>query len=233
MPASGVDQGIEPAELEQSIAAAWLGLLRVALDGGRVALALGALPEYRGTLPPLQLLSARRHRPFQRLGAAPLAVMVRRDRLLELGGFDPLVDAGGRHALLLDLVERVLAAGDVVAYQEASLPGGAQGARVREERQRARGLGSVGVRRAAVRGGTPGVAGFLRLAIVPPLGRIRRTRTRQSVRSEVGRGLFFVWGAAAQLHRQSSPSSVHRAGGASTPLPAPAPPMLTVAADER
>ena len=218
---------------EVAPAAAWLGLLRVALDGGRVALALGAVPEYRGTLPPLQLFSARRHRPFQRLGAAPLAVMVRRDRLLELGGFDPLVDAGGRHALLLDLVERVLAAGDVVAYQEASLPGGAQGARVREERQRARGLGSVGVRRAAVRGGTPGVAGFLRLAIVPPLGRIRRTRTRQSVRSEVGRGLFFAWGAAAQLHRQSSPSSVHRAGGASTPLPAPAPPMLTVAADER
>jgi hypothetical protein len=203
---------------------AWAGLLRVALDGPRVSLALGVGREV-GLAPPLRLLSGRRHAELRLMELAPHCVLLRRERFLALGAFDPALAPAGHQGQVLDVLERSLAAGDVAGYQEADGLGvpDVRSVVVREQRQRVLGQGALVCRRAMYAGGVRGAAFFVRHAVVAPVRRVRRSPTRQTVRTEVGRGLFFAWGAVAMLVAQRGRSTVQRTGGDSTPLPATRP----------
>jgi hypothetical protein len=137
-------------------APAWAGLLRVALDGPRVSLALGVGREV-GVAPPLRLLSGRRHAELRLMELAPHCVVLRRERFLALGAFDPALAPAGHQGQVLDVLERSLTAGDVAGYQEADGLGvpDVRSVVVREQRQRVLGQGALVCRRAVACGGRP------------------------------------------------------------------------------
>ena len=118
--------------------------------GRRVTLALGRRARGRPGASPLRLLSGRRHAELRLMEIAPHCVILRRERFLALGAFDPALAPAGHQGQILDVLERSLAAGDVAGYQEAGGLGVPTSGRVvvREQRHRVLGQGALVCRRA-------------------------------------------------------------------------------------
>jgi len=142
-----------------------------ALSGDRVAVALGAglppgapaRPLFLGTR---RLLRAS-HPP---LGRPAEYLAVRRDLYVALGGFDVAAARFGAHGVVLDLVDRALDAGWVVAYRDVpgldpTPPSRNGGRRAAWARHRAR--GGLMLWRARRIGGARGVLWLLRHGLLP------------------------------------------------------------------
>lgn len=149
----------------------WLGGVAPALDGDRVAVTLGAgLPAAARPRP--LFLSARRlvPTPYPTLGQPAQYLAIRRELYSALGGFDLAAAKLGPQAVVLDLVDRALDAGWVVAYRDA--PGLEPTSPARDARRRAawarhRGRGALMLRRSRRLGGVRGVLWLLRHGLLP------------------------------------------------------------------
>jgi hypothetical protein len=109
---------------------------------------------------------------YQPIAVAPQFAVLSTHRLAQLGGIDPSTAAFGMHAPLIDLIERALEAGLVVAHQETPgilPPGSVRPARSRLAWERAWARGGLLARTAVERGPVRGsglLAGHL---VVAPL----------------------------------------------------------------
>ena len=184
----------------------WMAAVRLALEGDRTAVALGAAAGPAEAPPPLTLLS-RAGRPVRYLpvGEPPEWVAVRRALYTRLGGFDPDLAVLGPAAPVLDLVERALDAELVVAYAlTPGVEGPLDGRRRRRRYERYRRTARAGLmyRHAAHLGGVRGPLWMARWGLLPIAHALVRgasrdgTRRRYAVRST----LAFVrgWRIAAR-----------------------------------
>lgn len=185
----------------------WLAEARIALAGERVAAVIG--PGLRpGERPsPVTLMSRElRHAPYSPGGRPPQYIAFRRSLYEAVGGIDPAVAALGRHAPLLDFLERALDAGLVVAYRETpglAPPAAHRPARSPWEWSRWRARGALIVRRSSAVGGVRGAAWLATRGLLP-LARNAWTMLRvgePSLRYWTGSATAFAWGAAtAAVH---------------------------------
>jgi hypothetical protein len=117
----------------------WIGEAAEATRAGRVALALGTGLDVHEPPHPVSLRS--RHTdpdPFPAIGRPPAYLALSRSGYLLLGGFDLRLARHGHEAVLLELVERALAGGWVVAHRDLpGLPAGGRDASLRITRARA------------------------------------------------------------------------------------------------
>ena len=149
----------------------WLAGVAPALDGDRVAVTVGAGLPVAARPQPL-FLSARRlvPTPYPTLGQPAEYLAIRRELYAALGGFDLAAAKLGPQAVVLDLVDRALEAGWVVAYRDApglepTPPGRDAGRRAAWARHRGR--GALMWRRSRHLGGVRGVFWLLRHGPLP------------------------------------------------------------------
>jgi hypothetical protein len=149
----------------------WLAATLVALEGENVAAVIGAgLPPDEPPSPVALLSKKLRNAPYAPGGRPPQFLVVRRALYEQVGGLDPQVAELGAHAAVLDLVERVLEAGLVVAYRET--PGltpaaTKRPARSRWEWSRWRARGALIACRSADIGGVRGAAWLATRGLLP------------------------------------------------------------------
>jgi glycosyltransferase involved in cell wall biosynthesis len=175
------------------VAPEWIGPVRLALDPEDVAVAFGAGVAPAEAPPPLTLLGRSAvPLPFAPLGEPPEWLAVRRALYEELGGLDPSLAALGPHGPLLDLVERALDGGHVVAYGEVpgvENPADARRRRRRREKQRRTARAGLMYRHAAALGGLRGALWLARFGVLPLLHSVARglspdlSRGRYALRS--------------------------------------------------
>lgn len=153
--------------------AEWLEAACVPLTGDRVGAVCGAGIPTGAPVLPTELVSrsmfAGAYRP---VGSAPQFLIVDTAQVARVGGIDPSTARLGHHGPVLDLIERLLAAGRVVAAQETSglePAGGVQPARLRWEGQRAIARGGLVARAAAETGGLRGAMMLAAHMLVRPL----------------------------------------------------------------
>ena len=180
---------------------AWLEVARVPLRAERVALALGAGVPSGAVLSPMLLHSrAATANPYPILGRPSQFLVVDREAYLGVGGLDLKLRGGGAQAPLLDLVERLLDGGHVIAYQETpgiDPPGATRPARSEGEWERWRARGRLVA--AAPRGSVVGILGG-QLALLPSA---LRRHIQPSVRHLVGGTVAFLAGAAEGAARSA------------------------------
>jgi hypothetical protein len=168
------------------VAPAWIAAVRLALAGDRTAVAVGAGAAPDAAPPPLVLVS-RTAQPvrYAPIGEPPEWVAVRRELYEQLGGFDPALAVLGPAGPLLELVERALDAGHVVAYAE---PPGVEGPldgrrrRRRYERQRRTARAGLMYRHAARLGGPRGALWMTRWGVLPLAHALVRAVARDPAR---------------------------------------------------
>lgn len=178
----------------------WILDVADALEGDRVAVALGAGLLETEAPAPVELFGCdQMPAPYALRGAAAQYVAFRRDRYDELGGLRPELAGLAPYAPVLDLVERALDAGLVVAGCDArdiEPPGRHRPARTRGQWARSRARGAVMGAEARSRG-----LRWLLTCGVVPLVRLRRPSAlrRSSVRNAAGSLAAFCLGAGAGL----------------------------------
>ena len=155
----------------------WLSEVGAALEGSRVAVAIGA-GAVAGAPPEPLALFARPQRPghYQPIGPPPQYLGVRRDLYDRLGGFDLTSASLGWHAPLLDYTERALDAGLTVAHLDSHglhPPGCEAPVRSRNAWLRARARAALLTRDARLVGGMRGIGLVVWAGLVPIL-RFRR-----------------------------------------------------------
>jgi hypothetical protein len=153
--------------------AEWLATARVPLAGDRVALACGTgVPRGSEPLPTMLVSRSISSGLYQPIAVAPQFAVLSTRRLAQLGGIDPSTAALGMHSPLIDLIERALEAGLVVANQETPgihPPGSVRPTRSRLAWERAWARGGLLARAAIERGPIRGsglLAGHLVVAPV-------------------------------------------------------------------
>jgi GT2 family glycosyltransferase len=152
-------------------APAWLTTIAPALDGNRVAVTLGAGLSSGARPRPLYLFARRLlPTPYPTLGQPAQHLAIRRELYSALGGFDLTAAKLGPQAVVLDLVDRALDAGWVVAYRDVpgldpTPPDGSARRRAAWARHRAR--GALMWRRARRLGGARGGLWLVRHGLLP------------------------------------------------------------------
>jgi glycosyltransferase involved in cell wall biosynthesis len=177
---------------------AWLAGARQALDGDRVALVVGAgLPS---ASPPRALFLGTRRlvpTPYPILGRPTQFLAVRRELYADVGGFPVAAARLGHQAVVLDLMDRVLDAGWVVAYREIpglqpTPPSRDGGRRALWGRHQAR--GGLMLRRARQTGGLRGALWFTRHGLLPLWLNVWRRGGDRSVIRASGTAAAFLSG---------------------------------------
>jgi glycosyltransferase involved in cell wall biosynthesis len=177
---------------------AWLAGARQALEGDRVALVVGAgLPS--GSPPRALFLGTRRlmPTPYPILGRPAQYLAVRRELYADVGGFHVAAARLGPQAVVLDLMDRVLDAGLVVAYREVpglepTAPSRDGGRRALWGRHHAR--GGLMLRRARQTGGLRGALWFARHGLLPLWLNVWRRSGDRSVLRASGAAAAFLSG---------------------------------------
>jgi hypothetical protein len=125
--------------LKQAAYGRWVTEAAVATRAERVGLALGAGLDAGEPPHPITLHSRDGHpQPFPAIGRPPAYLAISRDAYLLLGGFDLRLARHGDETVVLELVERALGAGWLVARRDvAGLAQGGRAASLRITRARA------------------------------------------------------------------------------------------------
>lgn len=151
--------------------AACLASAQLALGGDRVALLVGSAAGGSERLRALVLASRRAVRaPYPLIGRAPSYVAVRRSLYEACGGFDAQTARFGAQAPILDLCERALERGYLVAFRETPVPADqrpSRRARRRHELRRHQARGALMLGDVLDSGRREGVLWFARRALWP------------------------------------------------------------------
>jgi hypothetical protein len=145
----------------------WLSIAAEALDGERVGAVFGSVHRLYWRRPVRLWTRASARLPFSAVPRAPSYLLVRREVWAAHGGFDERAVACGGLAPVLDVVERLLEAGLIVAECDVRGPGlrGSEWERVRAQ----------GALLAAVTS-ERGIGWVVRRAAIPTLLRARRRK---------------------------------------------------------
>jgi GT2 family glycosyltransferase len=209
--------------LEVTAGGRWVTEAAVATRAERVGLAVGAGLDSAEPPHPVTLHSRDDHpQPFPAIGRPPAYLAMSRDAYLLLGGFDLRLARHGDEAVVLELVERALGAGFLVARRDvAGLPQDGRAASLRVTRARA----ILYARAARER------------RQLPPLGPALRRLVRRSFSGGIAHGAAWLSGLIAVYARpryrtaalspvafdaSSGPAS-QRCAGRSRPSPAERP----------
>jgi hypothetical protein len=151
----------------------WLEAACVPLTGDRVGAVCGAgIPDGAPVLPTELVSRSMFAGAFRPVASAPQFLIVDTAQVARVGGIDPSTARLGHHGPVLDLIERLLAAGTVVASQETSgldPAGGVQPARLRWEWRSAMARGGLVARATSETGGLRGAVMLVAHALVRPL----------------------------------------------------------------
>jgi O-antigen biosynthesis protein len=172
-------RSIVAAPLPGAVASAeWLAEVVAAFGGTRIGVAVGGDAPHDRPSPPVALRSPDTGRVPVRIGRAPPQfIAVRREAYLRLGGYDPRAAAVGIYGPVLDLAERALQAGFVVAYSRSSDLAVAPRRRAAGRWGRAQAQAGLVTLRAAGIGGTAGLRWFLRAGLLARIRWLHRALT--------------------------------------------------------
>lgn len=170
----------------------WLGTALAALSGSRVAAVCGVgVPRNCVPLPTLLISRATAYSLYEELASPPQFAVLSTAVVAELGGLDARAARFGLHGPLLDLLDRALEAGHVVAHQETR--GVEPFGSIRPERSRlvwstAYARGGLLARAAVRRGPLRGAALLASQLVAKPIMQLARALTinESSARSFLG-----------------------------------------------